>query len=830
MALRRRSALKALVPAVFALSACSLPGAGAGSLEGTIRQDGAGNVVMHVQGHQLTLKGPDASALDGLQLLVGGRVYRAVNGHLSLPSSVSVAQGAVVILAPGFVPQTVAANQLDSSITLIPAQTVASGTLPDGGGQVRTADGSLGVKLAPGAATDVTVARYQPASAPSHPPLALGVLLTLSAPADTLAPTYTFDLQAMLHGWDGQGSLPASAAGWTQAERDNAQAAAAILAARHSADPAALQKEGLTLTGSQLTVTLPPAKPAYDGNVKVSVTSAELGVYLEFTTVVPVGGGLPPILAGGPSPVTAPVALASATAVAGGGTLISNNGGNVVSNNSAGILSTYGGGILSTYGGGLISDGGSSLQGEVRSPFQAGFEPNQSKYALLNFTDVLVPNAGQVLLASEIGQILGPTSAIDGASRYKLTNFPPVRPIVFPEAQIGSISMRALAPAPKTRDILGADINAATTGAASWAVNRMATGGAKMKQIRYAGYQADVTALRGFMNQADAGAMVTGNVSSDAALANSLYLANSYSPQVFRTISGLVTNVAGSGVRGLVDGTGTGAELFTNAGLDEDASGVLFVADAGNNAIRRVTQAGVVTTVPFTGLTLSNPISVAVHPAGYLLVCDQGNDRIVKIDLATNIASVWVPSAGSPRRIAVAPDGTAYYTGFRPTPGVYKVLPGGGSSLVAGKPYTSGSQDGPSGSATFNTPVGIVPDDMGNLYVCDRYNNAIRKVDLAAGTVSTLSTQVGSPIDIAYDSANEVFYVFGNLPGTGSAVCAIHRVDMAGHETFIAGNPSPGRVDGFGSAAGFYAPGGMHFDSDTGILWETDGDCVRKVE
>jgi sugar lactone lactonase YvrE len=103
----------------------------------------------------------------------------------------------------------------------------------------------------------------------------------------------------------------------------------------------------------------------------------------------------------------------------------------------------------------------------------------------------------------------------------------------------------------------------------------------------------------------------------------------------------VVTTLAGSGVPGFADGTGTGAQFVSPTGVAVDAAGIVYVADASNHRIRKITTAGVVTTIAGSAAGYLDGVGaaaqffstrgVAVDAAGNLYVADQGNHRIRKI-------------------------------------------------------------------------------------------------------------------------------------------------------------------------------------------------------
>jgi sugar lactone lactonase YvrE len=167
---------------------------------------------------------------------------------------------------------------------------------------------------------------------------------------------------------------------------------------------------------------------------------------------------------------------------------------------------------------------------------------------------------------------------------------------------------------------------------------------------------------------------------------------------------GTVSTVAG-GTTGYADGAGADAQFDTPSGVALGPDGALYVADTGNNAIRRVTVAGVVSTVAGghgagyrDGLVLdaefNGPIGVAVDSSGRIVVADTYNDRIRAID-------------------------------------------GGGTVTTIAGSGVRGLQDGPALLAQFDTPCGIAIDRAGNIFVADAGNGVIRRID-TAGMVSTV--------------------------------------------------------------------------------------------
>ena len=323
------------------------------------------------------------------------------------------------------------------------------------------------------------------------------------------------------------------------------------------------------------------------------------------------------------------------------------------------------------------------------------------------------------------------------------------------------------------------------------------------------------------------------------------------------------TTFAGQSGLGSVDGTGSAARFLNPAGVAVDSSGNVFVADSNNHTIRKITSAGVVST--FAGLAGSYgstdgtgstarfylPRGLAVDSAGNVFVADQYNHAIRKITSAGVVSTIAglagstgsVDGAGSVARfnnpIAVALDsaGNLFVAdSFDHT--IRKITPAGVVSTVAGLSGNSGSADGIGSAARFNTPTGVAVDSSGNIYVADYNNHTIRKIT-PDGTVSTLAGLAGSsgttngtgsaarfnnPECLSVDNA-------GNIYVTEWSSCTVRKITSAGVVSTIAGLANQlGSADGAGSAARFCDPAGTAIDA-AGNLYVADygNFLVRKI-
>ena len=304
---------------------------------------------------------------------------------------------------------------------------------------------------------------------------------------------------------------------------------------------------------------------------------------------------------------------------------------------------------------------------------------------------------------------------------------------------------------------------------------------------------------------------------------------------------GTTSTVAGKpGYWASNDGRGPGARFQNPTGVAVDATGTLYVADRDNHTIRKITPDGRVSTLAGRAdspgsadgagrnARFNKPTGIAVDAAGNVYVADCLNHTIRKITPA-GVVSTLAGKAGSngtetntrfssPEGVAVDAAGTLYVVDNY-THTIHTVSASGIIKPLAGLTGSAGRADGIGTAARFNKPTAVAVDATGNAYVTDDENRAIRKIT-PNGVVTTLAgTAVWSrkskpdsvfrfysPAGIAVDASGTVFVADAGLN-------VIYRVSPTGVAMVLAGTPgTKGSTDGLGSAARFNRPGGVAVD------------------
>ena len=321
------------------------------------------------------------------------------------------------------------------------------------------------------------------------------------------------------------------------------------------------------------------------------------------------------------------------------------------------------------------------------------------------------------------------------------------------------------------------------------------------------------------------------------------------------TPAGAVTTLAGqAGVSGFADGNGSAALFNTPVAVTADQSGNVYVADRGNHVIRKITQAGVVTTFignPNNPTILKSPSGLVSDPAGNIYVTDSSTNVVNKI----SVSGVMTVFAGT-LNIRGSADGTGAAAKFSTPIGlgidlqsnlyvadslnnlIRKITPAGVVTTLAGNVQITGNADGIGALAQFDSPTRIAVDSSGNVFVANSGGLTIRKIT-PTGVVTTLAGNIrnggnddgqSSVARFSYP-AGLVFDDAGNLYVADDTNNTIRKVTQTGLVTTFAGlPPNPGSTDGIGAAARFYLPNGIASDN-LGNLYISDAgnNTIRKI-
>ncbi|HEY1661736.1 MAG TPA: NHL repeat-containing protein [Verrucomicrobiae bacterium] len=410
------------------------------------------------------------------------------------------------------------------------------------------------------------------------------------------------------------------------------------------------------------------------------------------------------------------------------------------------------------------------------------------------------------------------------------------------------------------------------------ATNLFVGGNASIQKITLVGATWTVSIVAGNLNVSGSTDGVGTNALFDALTgiavdnAGNLYVADTdnstireVSPaEAVRTLAG-----AASGSIGSTDGTGSAARFKYPSSVAMDKSGNIYVADSQNDTVRQVTPAGSVFTLAglagnsgsLNGVAgnarFYDPTGIATDPHGNIYVADTLNNTIRRITPAGVVSSI-AGSAGNsgsfdgtndsawfyrPAGIAADTNGNLYVADTDNNT-IRKITPVGTNwvvNTIAGLAGYFGSTDGTNTIARFNSPRGLTVDLLGNIFVADTFNNTIREIT-PVGTnwvVSTISGQAensgnadgtgtnalfSEPFGIAVDDAD-------NLYVGDSDNSEIRRIAPIGTTwvTTTIGGLNTGNADGAGSAAQFDFPEGIAVDTNGDLYVADNGNSsIRK--
>lgn len=295
---------------------------------------------------------------------------------------------------------------------------------------------------------------------------------------------------------------------------------------------------------------------------------------------------------------------------------------------------------------------------------------------------------------------------------------------------------------------------------------------------------------------------------------------------------------AGQGIIGNTNGNGYEAKFNFPQGMGVDATGFLYLADSGNQLIRKIS--------PRIGdLVNAGGVSYAMEGQASTLagVGTWGNVNS-SLPLTASFFDPWGSCVDSATGNIYIADSTNHSIRQITTAGVVSTLAGANTSVSG-----SGILDGTGTAARFNYPHAIACDNT-NVYVADTYNNIIRQVTMGGGgVVTTLAGNVagtGSTNQGSTDGTGAAakFYLPRGITGDGTALFTNIYISDSGNHTIrqlvratgavitIAGSVgNPGKSDGTGTAATFYNPRGITYStvSASAYVADTNNNLIRKV-
>lgn len=237
-----------------------------------------------------------------------------------------------------------------------------------------------------------------------------------------------------------------------------------------------------------------------------------------------------------------------------------------------------------------------------------------------------------------------------------------------------------------------------------------------------------------------------------------IYVADNDNHRIRKILpSGDVSTFAGSGLPGNIDGIATQARFNSPFGICVDVTGNVYVADKGNNIIRKISTDGVVSTLAGSSMGYANgignsarfnsPFGVCVDITGNVYVADYGNHKVRKISPAGLVTTLAGSNQGFEdgvstnakfnylRGICIDNYGTVYVADYS-NHKIRKISNNGFVTTIAGS--TIGYVNGVGALAQFNYPSGISIDTSGNLFVVEEYNHTVRKIK-GSGDVTTFA-------------------------------------------------------------------------------------------
>jgi hypothetical protein len=325
-------------------------------------------------------------------------------------------------------------------------------------------------------------------------------------------------------------------------------------------------------------------------------------------------------------------------------------------------------------------------------------------------------------------------------------------------------------------------------------------------------------------------------------------------------LSTAITTLAGSsGSGGSANGIGTSASFSSPFGITTDGTN-LYVADAGNNLIRKIViSTGVVTTLAgsgFSGSTNGTGISASFNtPYGIttdgtnLYVADSGNHLIRKIvistEVVTTLAGTGLPesangtgtSASFSIPMGITTDGTNLYVAEWMNHLIRKIVISTGAVTTLAGTGSAGVANGTGTSASFALPFGITTDGT-NLYVAGFASHLIRKIVISTGVVTTLAGTAGTSgssngtgLSASFDSPSAITTDGTNLYVADYSNHLIRKIVISTRVvTKLAGTGSAGSTNGTLTYGSFDSPGAITTDGTNLYVADTNNYLIRKID
>ena len=346
-----------------------------------------------------------------------------------------------------------------------------------------------------------------------------------------------------------------------------------------------------------------------------------------------------------------------------------------------------------------------------------------------------------------------------------------------------------------------------------------------------------------------------------------LYIADASNLRIRKIAGGNISSVAGNGILSYSGdgGAALAAQLNSPLGVAVDSSGNIYLSDTGNNVVRKISPDGVIVnfagngTAGFggdggaaTSAQLNGPQGLAVDASGNLYIADALNARVRKVSggAISTVAGSGTPGFSGdgaaataaqlnfPSAVAVDAAGNLYIADF--SNNRIRKVSGGTITTLAGNGNAGFSGDnGPAANAQINTPRGVAVDASNTVYIADTGNNLVRRVT-AGGTITTIAgngapgfsgdggsataAQVGNPAAVAVDAGGNVYIADGSA--------RVRKVFSTGTIVTIAGNGTRGYSGDGGAAANasLSGPSALARSGSNILVADTGNNAVRLLQ